>query len=164
MKQMPNNLRLLILLMILVAMAACGGAYPSDQKMVERLRSQNSDFSHLVEMFQQDTHLLSVDREFAHISYDTKANLPNERMEEYRQLFKKLDLINIRRYRNAEGIYLKAWHQDGFIIGGSYKHYVYAKTSPSPVVDSLDTLKHSGHDAYAYKRASDNWYLNLDIW
>lgn len=150
--------------MILVAMSACGGAYPSDHKMVEKLRSDNSDFSHLVEIFQQDSHLLSVDREFAYISYDIKANLSNERMEEYRHLFEKLDLITIRRYRNAEGIYLKAWHQDGFIIGGSYKHFVYAKTSPSPVVDSLDTLNHSGHDAYAYKRVSDNWYLNLDKW
>jgi hypothetical protein len=164
MKQILNNLYLIAVLLPLILMAACGGAYPPDSKMEEKLRSHNSDFTHLIEMFQQDTHLLTVDREFAYVSYDTKVALPNQRMDEYRRLLKKLDLIDIRRYSNAGNIYLKAWHQDGFIIGGSYKHYVYAKTEPSPIVNSLDALKHSGQDALGYKRVVDNWYLNLDIW
>lgn len=166
MKQVLNNLRFFTFLLIWTMTTACSsGAYLSDHEMEENLNSHRAEFNCLIEMFKQDSHLLSVDREFAYVSYDTKITLPSQRMDRYRKLFSKLGLIEARRIIGAKDISLKAWHKTGFMMGSTSKYYVYSETTPSLLIDSLDNLNQSGgHDVFAYKRVTDNWYLNLDNW
>ena len=132
--------------------------------MEEKFRSEQASFHKLVEMFKKDARLSSLNKEAAYLSFDQKADLSKQRMDEYRSLLKKLGLGVVSRGEQTGNIYMKAWHRNGFLIGGSSKSYVYAENPPEALVESLDKLKNSGHDAYAFKKISDRWYMHLDIW
>lgn len=132
--------------------------------MEAKFRSDEASFQKLVEMFKKDGHLSSLNNEAAYLSFDQKADLSKQRMDEYRDLLKKLGLWVVSRGEKTGNIYMKAWHRNAFLIGGSSKYYVYAENPPEALVDSLDKLKDSGHDGYAFKKISGNWYLHLDIW
>jgi hypothetical protein len=142
----------------------CGNSYPSDSLLEERFHSHRADFDKLARLFREDASLSSVGSEGAWVSFDVKANIPQQRLNEYRALFDKLKLKHIGRGEKSGNFYILTWKNDGFIIGGASKLYIYAETPPSPLADSLDGLASSGHDAYAFKKIADNWYLHLDIW
>lgn len=144
-------------------LVGCGNSYPSDSLLEERFRSHRADFDRLVTLFKEDRTLSSVGSDAAW-SFDVKANISQQRLNAYRTLFDKLDLKSIGRGERSGNFYILTWKNDGFIIGGSSKLYIYAERPPSPLVDSLDGLASSGHDAYAFKKIADNWYLHLDIW
>lgn len=114
-------------------------------------------------MFKEDSHLFKLDHESAFTSWDTKADLPQQRMDEYRQLLTKLNVISVNRREPSGDIALLVWTRRHMIIGTKSKYYLYAETPPEPLVDSLDELV-GGADAFAHKRISNNWYLLLDVW
>jgi hypothetical protein len=115
-------------------------------------------------MFREDAHLSYLNNEAAYLSFDEKVELSKQRMDEYRSLLRKLGLWVVSRGEKTGNIYMKAWHRNAFLVGGSSKYYVYAENSPEALVDSLDKLKNGGDDAYAFKKISDSWYMHLDIW
>ncbi len=154
----------ILLSLILVGCGNPFNTYPSDSLLEERYRSHRADFDKLASLFKADANLSSVGSEAAWVSFEVKANISQQRLNEYRALFDKLEVKNIGRGEKSGNFYILAWNKDGFIIGGSSKLYIYAETPPSPLVDSLDEPANSGHDAYAFKRIADNWYLHLDIW
>lgn len=138
--------------------------YPSDSLLEERFRTHQGDFERLTTIFNQDADLDKVTREAAWVAFELKANIPEQRLNEYRSLFDKLKVESIARGEKSGNHYILAWRKSDLLIGGSSKLYIYAEKAPSPIVDSLDELKNSGHDAYAFKRIADKWYLHLDIW
>ena len=153
------------LLFLLFFVAGCGiFSYPTDQTMEARFRSDEASFQRLVQMFKEDARLYSLNHKAASLAFDQKADLSTQRMEEYRSLLRRLGLWVVSRGEKTGNIYLKAWHQNGFLIGGSSKYYVYAEDPPAGLVDSLDKLKDGGQDAYAFKKIFDRWYLHLDVW
>jgi hypothetical protein len=154
-----------LFLLAFVTLAGCGiFPYPTDQAMEEKFRSDEVSFHRLVEMFKDDSQLSSVNNKAAYMSFDHNADLPKQRMDEYQSLLKKLGLLVVSRGEKTGNIYMKAWHRNAFLIGGSSKYYVYAENSPEALVDSLDKLENGDDDAYAFKKISDNWYMHLDIW
>ena len=151
-------------ILLSLILVGCGNSYPSDSLLEERFHSHRADFERLVTLFKEDRNLSTVGSEAAWVSFDVKANIQQQRLNAYRTLFNKLELKSIGRGEKSGNFYILTWKNDGFIIGGSSKLYIYAETPPSPLVDSLDGLARSGHDAYAFKKIADNWYLHLDTW
>lgn len=146
----------------LLLISSCAASCPSDAEMEERLRTGEADFHRLIQMLNEDSYLIAVEPESAYQAWNAKANLPEGRMNEYRALLSKLNLRGVRRWDS--GIYFKAWHRGFFPYGGITKYYVYAECTPNRIVDSLDKIIRSGQDANVYKRVSERWYLNVDIW
>ena len=153
-----------LLLASLVLLSGCG--YKSnftDQALEQRFRSNEADFNTLVKMFKEDSELSSVTFIAAFSSYDTRANIPQQRLDEYRGLLKKLSLKNIWRGEKSGNIHLTTWKESDFVMGGANEAYVYTEFPPAEITESLDELRKMT-DAFAYKRISDNWYLQVDNW
>jgi hypothetical protein len=165
---MKRNFTFIFLLSVFAA--ACGNSlhfwekYPSDSLMEQRFREHEADFNRLADMFREDAQLSGVNYESAWLDYEVKANIPQQRLDQYRSLFKKLQVEHIGRGRESGNFYLPFWHRDDYYIGSATKYYIYAESPPSPLVDSLDKLQNSGQDAAAFKRISGNWYMHLDKW
>jgi hypothetical protein len=158
------------MLLLLFALTACRifDSYPSDNSLIEKFRSNEADFRRLAKMFKEDVKLSGVDHKSAWVdyNYNFKADIPQQRLDEYRSLLKRLGVQHIVRGDKSGHFYLLVWRENGLFIGGSSKFYIYADwlPPPSPLTDSLDALKQSGHDAYAFKQFEEHWYLHLDIW
>lgn len=154
-------------------MIACAGPaqsrnpYPDDTILEERFRLLEADFNRLALMFKEDKTLISVNDEAAWLDYGVKADIPQQRLDEYRSLFKKLGVKHIGRGEKSGDFYLPVWQRDGGSFGkGAAKYYVFADTAPEPLTDSLDKAYSEtsrGHDAFGYKRVSGNWYLHLTV-
>lgn len=148
---------------------AIGCAYKSsfsDQILEQRFRSNQTDFVRLLQMFKEDSSLSKVTREAAYLSYDLKANLPRQRLDDYCAMLSKLNLGSISRGEQTGNIYFAAWNKSDFIIGGTNEYYVYADSAPAEaryLVDSLNELRKKT-DAYAFKKIADHWYLHVDNW
>jgi hypothetical protein len=117
-------------------------------------------------MFKEDSELSSLKHDAAYLSYEVKANLPQQRLEDYRNLLTKLNLRSLSRGEKTGNIYFATWNKSDFLIGGSNEYYVYAESAPADamyLVDSLDELRNKT-DAYAFKKVADQWYLHVDNW
>ena len=157
------QLKSFIVLLGVALLSSCSSS-PTDRVMEDMLRSNEAEFNQLVSMFKEDASLWEVNREFAKSSWDTKAILPSRRMEEYRRLLTRLNLIDVGRGERSGNTYLKAWHRGAFPFGGSTKFYVYAESQPDRIVDSIDRIERGGQDASVFMKVKDNWYLHLDVW
>ena len=152
-----------------ILLLAVGCSYKStftDQVLEQRFRSNETDFTRLVRMFKENSELSSVTQEAAYLSYDVKANLPQQHLDDYRALLSKLNLRSISRGEKTGNIYFATWNKNDFIMGGSNEYYVYAEVAPAEaryLVDSLDELRKKT-DAYAFKKIRDRWYLHVDNW
>ena len=144
---------------------------PSDRAFEDRFRSREADFKRLVSMFKEDSKLGEVTPEGAYLPYPyghdkPKAELPPERMSEYRRLIKSNSLIAIKRGLKS-GIFLEAFESDL----EKWKGYVYDESPPAPLLNSLDDSKElfqspiqtGSMTKSGYKKIADNWYLYLDI-
>jgi hypothetical protein len=120
---------------VLVIMLLTGGcSYKSkftDQGLDQRLRSNHVDFNRLVKMFKEDSELCGLNHEAAYRSYDIKANLPQPRLDDYRNLLTKLNLRSISRGEKTGNIYFATWNKSDFLIGRSNEYYVYAESAPA---------------------------------
>lgn len=166
-RRLRHNVIFAASVLLLLILGGCQNplnSYPTDSLLEERFRSHQIDFNRLADMFKEDAHLSRISPTAAWVSYDVKASVPQQRFNEYRALFDKLKVKEIARGDPSGNFYILAWSKSDFIIGGSSKLYIYAETPPAPLVDSLDKLKNSGHDAYAFKKIADHWYMHLDIW
>ena len=67
----------------------------TDRALEQRFRSNEADFNRLVKMFKEDSKLSGVNYASAYLSYDVKADLPRQRLDEYRSLLTKLSLRNV---------------------------------------------------------------------
>ena len=158
-----TKLKFIILISGTLLITACS-SYPTERELENKLRVNQAAFDRLVAMFREDANLSEVNSQVAKLSWNTEANIPDERMAEYRNSLEELNLINIRRGERSGNIYLTAWYRSGFLIGGTTISYVHVQSPPSRLVDSIDTVLRSGQDADVFKRINDNWYLHLDIW
>lgn len=160
----PKHHPLIIPLLICIGLCGCSTiGYPSDRLLQARFRSAEADFNKLASMFKEDSHLFKLDRESAYSSWDTKADLPQQRMDEYRHLLTKLKLVSVNRGEASGDVYLLVWTSRRMLFGAKSKYYLYAETPPEPLVDSLDKLL-GGTEAFAHKKISNNWYLLLHVW
>jgi hypothetical protein len=178
MNLMSTNLRFISLLLALSFVAGCDlisdNPHPSDDALKRNFESYEADFNKLVSMSNEDVKVVRVNFDSTQLENRNNSSdsvgFSKERLEEYRRLFRKLDID----YGLASSKH-PAWGNGskgytvflivsgkGMVTGASEKGYAYTETEPSLIVESLDhiTIDLRGKDMIPiYKRLKGNWYL-----
>jgi hypothetical protein len=166
MKQLISRIALFS---ILVAVAFFVGSrvapHPSDREMEQRLIAHEAEFNRLIDMLFEDKEIAIIDYDYVFPEQGSSITISNERLREYRSLFRKIGLDVGAARDNPNTIRLVA-SRKGLFLPRSEKSYVYSKIEPTPLVDSLDEIakENSGKHSPVYRRLKGNWYLYYEIW
>lgn len=164
---MTYKLFLAIAVLILSALAfGCTSGFaghPKDSELINNFQAQKADFEKLLQMFLSDKDLVRVAYDFTRPADIQSIGVNEQRINEYRELFRKLNLsAGIEGYGDKEIVTFYVSTQ-GLSVTGSSKGYAYTKNYPQLVVDDLDTYQPAGGKSFtAYKHIEGNWYLYLD--
>lgn len=165
-------LKLITIPLLLITIIGCSFAFdnphPSDDSLIQNFQNHEAEFERLVRMAKEDSHVIRIasdftwtDKNAAWPRPESELGFSTERWNEYRSLFKKLDLkAGILNYQ-PDLVYLTASTQ-GLLTGGSGKGYAYSLKEPSPIVESLDNVSFKGSEKsmnFAYRKLKGNWYL-----
>lgn len=154
------------LLTIIVLVVGCSvNPHPTDQMLEQRLNSNQADFDKLVGMFNEDRDIVRLDYNYVFLSEDSNRNIPKERLDAYRHLFKKLELEG-GFHRDGNNVIRLIASTGGMFTANSEKSYVYSRNELSPLVDSLDRVikNDRGDQSPIYKKLHSNWYLYYESW
>ncbi len=149
--------------------------HSKDEQLIQNFQNHKAEFNQLVQMFQEDKSLGRVSYDFTRTSnFFEKCKEPNgwngkeievsnERLYQYRKLFKNLGLsAGIEGYCEKEIIEFIASTR-GLSVTGSSKGYAYLQKPPKILVDSLDNYWSEDKKSFtAYKHIEGNWYLYFD--
>ena len=132
----------------------------SDKELITRFNENKVEFQKLVEMARVDSHIIRVDPDFIWstdgkelVKYKPDSTFTEERWNEYRQLFSKLNLTNgMIQYNNPEQVL--------FFPGGD-KGIIYCNCVLTPVFESLDKVNSVmlGSNKIVYRLIENNWYV-----
>ena len=116
-------------------------------------------------MLFEDSDIVRFNNEHVISSDGSNRSIPNERLAEYRRLFKELGLEAGMHRDGVNAVRLIA-SSKGLFIPNSEKSYVYSKVEPSPLVESLDNVMAQNREDQApvYRRLEGNWYLYYESW
>ncbi len=162
----------LILGLSLASLSQSGCAQPTqvqppDSQLEEIFSNNRKDFDLLVEMAETDAHVVRIDHDFTWLENDaswprleSEIGFATHRWDEYRSLFKKLNLQRgLQRYPETGQIFLIA-SSKGLLTGGSNKGYVFSTETPGILRDSLDgDVREDLGKKPIFKRLEGNWYL-----
>ncbi|MEJ7577790.1 MAG: hypothetical protein WKF74_12400 [Pyrinomonadaceae bacterium] len=164
MKAVMLQFRFLFFISVLF-LVGCGSRHPSDQVLEQRLRSREAEFERIVAMLGEDSDVVRLSNDFVFMSEGSRRSLSEERLSEYRRLFRELG-IEAGMHRDGANTMRLIASSRGLLMVGSEKSYVYSSAEPSPLVESLDAVirKDGGDQAPVYKRVSGNWYLYYESW
>jgi hypothetical protein len=151
-------------------LTGCSNPPPDDDFLIETFESNRSDFEGLVRMMSEDTRIAplhKVARDY--VQYDAgqgDTTIDEQRLQEYRDLFTKLDLLSITHYtRNEESFVITVYAEGWSPEGGIYKGYEYFPDGfPARLEDSLVASLEYNPQVYEsgtwlYRKINDNWYL-----
>jgi hypothetical protein len=140
----------------------CGcSAKPADDVLIQNFSKHKSDFEILLSMFQSDKEIERIAVDFI---YPCKANISQERIDKYRDLFKTLGITQIEGYGDKRIIFFHVY-ASGICVTGTSKGYAYTIHPPDLIVNDLDkyyikSRKSSTFVTYiAYRHITGNWYL-----
>ena len=155
---------LLCLILLVTLLIGCSPSPPpNDDTLLETFRNHRSDFETLANMLIEDTDLQMVARGYTRPDNVYELGISGQRILDYRELLRKLDLLSIQRHQ--EGISLTAYAGGALPDDGIYKGYVYFPDGlparlRSSLVDNLDNLGwNPDHTTSLYRQIDDNWYL-----
>jgi len=154
-----------ILALVFVAGYGLAG-HPSDEVLAQRLKSNEAEFNRLAVMLFEDSDIVRLCDDCVFLSEGSNRQIPDERLREYRCLFKELGLETGMHRDRTCSVRLIASSRGGVFLPGSEKSYVYSKVEPSPLVDSLDKViaRNRGDQAPIFRKLNDNWYLYYESW
>lgn len=137
--------------------------HPSDKEMMQRFSIHKADFVRLSVMLEEDKDIVRMTSDEIFFSGESR-EIPRERLLEYRNLLKKLELDTGIHRDNVKSVRLIA-SSKGFPIPNSEKSFVYSTEDVSPLVESLDHLGSDGKQLPVFKELEkDNWYLVFESW
>lgn len=147
---------------VVLFLIGAGGVIPdrhTDNVMIQNFWKHEAKFNQLVDMSNEDAGLGRIAPTFIRPLSSGAAEISQERWDEYRALFKELDLRH-GISRGGEGsIGLEYW-ATGMVTGGSYKGYVYSENELSPIINSLDKPSIPVKSMVPiYRKIKDSWYL-----
>ncbi|MGI9036430.1 MAG: hypothetical protein ACR2GD_10390 [Pyrinomonadaceae bacterium] len=145
--------------------------HPSDEVLIKNFQNNENDFEKLNQMAKEDSDFVRIANDFnwtkESIAYPrpkSEKDLSEKRWNEYRSLFRKLNLKMGIINSQPEGVGFLA-STKGMVTGGSEKGYMYLIEEPFPIVDSLDEPNFSRpelegrNNKILYRKLKDNWYL-----
>jgi hypothetical protein len=161
------NIRLIFLFLTLCILSTgCGlGRHPSDEVLEQQLKSREKEFTRLATMLNEDLNVVRLSDEDVFLNDNSKPAPSQERLAEYRHLFRELKLEKGIHRDNANQVRLIA-SSKGLLVASSEKSFMYSSENPSPLVDSIDAIvskAHANQDP-VYKRLGGNWYIYYESW
>lgn len=158
-------------LLMCLACSPAGGNFPphpTDAALEKNFREHRGEFEELLSMYAQDsqtvvaiTHNLTrLDSNRDWPRPDAEIGISAERWNEYRRLFKLLD-INEGVSRVPEtGVLLFSVSSSGTALDSVTKGYAYSQRKLEPTTESLDQIPPNLLTGKpVYKRLEGNWYL-----
>ncbi|MGA3292435.1 MAG: hypothetical protein ABSE45_00480 [Candidatus Acidiferrales bacterium] len=152
-----------------VAFASWWLRMPSDSNLRQRFFRNESDFANLIEMSNQDSHVILIRSNST--SLDTDVSWPRQdigfsehRWNEYRRLFHSLKIESLTRRADLPSCIFITVFASGGVLGSSDKGYAYSEKPLAPVVPSLDVMpqdlynRNKGH-ALVFEPLAPNWYM-----
>lgn len=131
---------------------------PSDNELIKIYNDNKEVFNQLATMICEDNYLV--------VSYEPQwsspENIPQEKKKQYYELFKVINVQQIRRYKDGEVTFM-VW-ATGNVSGGRDKGYVFRPNDhvfPRQVKESLDDIPLTSEFHYKMK-ITDDWYLYYD--
>ena len=151
----------------LMFVAGCAlTSHPSDEALAERLRSSELAFNRLAAMLFADSDIVRLSDQHVFLVEGSNRQISDERLREYRSLFKELGIEAGFHRDRGNALRLIASSKGGVFLPGSAKSYVYSRVEPSPMVDSLDKVMagNRGDQAPIFRKLGGNWYLHYESW
>ena len=167
--------RLILATVVLLSLhVSCSDSpHPSDAALEKIFREHETEFESLLSVSKIDSKVMRIAPDFTWLVDDASWPRPKEKLgfsedrwNQYRQLFQKLELMNgLLSYQDEKITYFLA-STKGLVTGGSGKGYVYSEKGLEPLADSLDKvspeLLNKSANRTVYKRIKPNWYLFYD--
>ncbi len=146
--------------------------HPTDSSLIANFEANEADFNRLVQMCEEDANMVRIAPEFLwrtdHAGWprpESEWGITRERWDEYRKLFKKVDLDNGLVNYQPDLIHMFASNK-GLLTGGSSKGYAYSIKTPALIADVLDNYEfqppHKDIEV-VYRRIKGNWYLYFEV-
>jgi hypothetical protein len=151
-------------LIVLFATFACScsfGSPPSDSKLITAFQAHREQIDVIVKMIRADRVLLRVDDDWTMPANPAAAGINAHRIDEYRQLLRKVGYSRGFYYRPETGeIQFVAWAA-GTVASGGSKSVIYSPRRPAPIVaNSADTVPAQQDGSWlAYREIEPNWYI-----
>jgi hypothetical protein len=141
------------------------GSHPSDNALKQQLKSKEKEFNKLAVMLNEDLNVVRLNDEDIFLIDDSKSAPSQERLVEYRRLFRELKIEKGIHRDNAKQVRLIV-SSKGLFIPNSEKSFMYSTEDPSPLVDSIDAIvsKYQGDHPPIYKKLGGNWYIYYESW
>jgi hypothetical protein len=158
--------------LLLVLVIGCGldfdSPHPSDDSLIKNFKTHEADFDMLARMCQEDSNLIRIapdftwtDKSVAWPRPESELGFSRQRWDEYRSLFRKLELKSgILNYQPDLVLFLAS--TKGLVTGGSMKGYAYSVKAPLLITESLDDYRFKAPIKdinIAYRKLKGNWYL-----
>lgn len=173
------------LLLLIVAICACRrftDRTPTDEELLARFRAHKTELNQLVRMFQADKGLERVGESFTRPDDPSEANVPSQRIEEYRRLCASLGAPkciegidaafyqtlrdggappNAPEVKNEIFVCVYGW---GWAASGGAKGYLFSTAPTFEIVPALDHMLVTGKQSKTWIRhIEDAWYIYYTI-
>jgi len=173
---MNVTLKLTITSLMLIFSVGCDLVFdiphPPDGSLIKNFQGHEANFDLLARMSQEDSDLIRIAPNFTWTQKsaawprpESELGFSRQRWDEYRGLFRKLDLKSgILNYQPDQILFLAS--TKGLVTGGSSKGYAYSVKEPPLIVESLDnySFKDSKKDMnIVYRKLKGNWYLFYEV-
>lgn len=127
----------------------------TDEALIENLQENIAQYEHLIEMLVADQPLSSVHPTYIHPDYA----ISEERWEEYRGIFRELELDAGFGYHPNGSIWFTSTAR-GLVTGGSRKGYVFRPRNAIPLYTNLDSIPEDlKSNVYAFKKINEEWFI-----
>jgi hypothetical protein len=149
--------------------------HPTDTKLLEIFNKNENSFDKLIEMSNTDSNVIRIAYDFTRLETnwdwprpDSQLGFTRERWDEYRSLFRKLELKSgLYRDNNSNApIVLLTASSIGMTFRGSSKGFAYSKQALSPVLESLDQKEslspQNKEHGTVFRKIKEDWYLYFD--
>ena len=146
--------------------------HPSDDSLIKNFQRHEADFDLLARMSREDSDLIRIAPDFTWTQKsaawprpESELGFSRQRWDEYRSLFRKLDLESGNlNYQPDLVLFLAS--TKGLVTGGSSKGYAYSVKEPPLMGQNLDnySFKDSKKDMnIGYRKLKGNWYLYYEV-
>jgi hypothetical protein len=159
-----RNFPLPILLLMVLSLMGCSAKHPSDQVLLTDFENHKAEFNQLLEMFLADKKMSRVSYHFTRPENPSEVGVSEQRLQEYRDLFAKLDLSDgMEGNKDKDMVWFYA-SLSGVTVATSSKGFAYSSKPPQYLANSLDGYRSPDGKAYTvFRHIEGNWYLYLDV-
>lgn len=159
-----------IILVLVLFLTGCNSPseshHPSDEQLIQNFQRHEADFNKLLGMAADDARVVRITKDFTWLDNnmswprpDSELGFSRERWDDYRKLFKELDLTSgINRRQDIANVVFLVASDEGAALRGTEKGYAYSPKEPHSLVESLDRINVPVRNMVPiYKRLKGNW-------